>query len=167
MRHRGPDSRDGIINRPFSTELNTKQPTMFRTSGAHETAIRRITAALSWALMLQLSLGSIFGGAAICATAPAGQSTSSSMTAMDHHHGTPSREAQRHSSCAATFDAGCPMPAGTSSNCSSMTSCATVVAEPAFHAPDENTVPARHIAAGRLVSPRAWVTAPDHPPPRA
>ena len=141
---------------------------MFRTSGAHGTTIRRITAAVSWALILQLSLGSVFGGAAVCAPAPVGHSTTLSMTPMDHHHGIPShREAQRHSSCAATFGGECPMPAGTSTNCSSLTSCATVVAEPAARVPDESLVQAHHMAAARLVSPTAWVTAPDHPPPRA
>jgi len=163
-----PDSRDPVLDRLSSTGCGDENP-MFMTTGAIGIAIRRITAAVSWALLLQLSMVSAFGAASICddARAHAGHSVTSSMSALDHHQGSPSDPARQGYSCTATLGANCPMQSGNTSNCSTMTSCATVVAALTAPVPDENLVPAGHIAAGRLVSPRAWVTAPDHPPPRA
>jgi hypothetical protein len=140
------------------------QEPMYLKSVAHGITIRRITAAVSWALLFHLSLGFGFDGSATCENS---SHADHSAVAVDHQHGVPSDQEHPGMSCAASFGGDCLMPAGGSSTCNTNTSCGSVIPESLSAAPDEDIVVARRVVAESLASPRGWLSAPDHPPPRA
>ena len=135
------------------------------------TGFRGVAAAVAGVLMLHLVLGASFASATDCdsAQAPRGNAAMATVAPAGHQHMTSAASdgTEQQEPCPSCPSATCSMPASGPARCDAMQSCASVTAQLVTPALDEDAVRSPDVNVEQLVPPRARLTGPESPPPRA